>query len=42
MEVPKLGTLHFTVGWHLAVALLLMWLDPLASLFSEQAGQILD
>lgn len=41
MEVRKLGTLRFTVGWHLAIGLLLMWLDPLASLFGEQAGQII-
>lgn len=32
---------RFTVGLHVAIGLLLMWLDPLASLFGEQAGQII-
>lgn len=41
MEVLRLGVLRFTVGWHLAIGLLLMWLDPLASLFGEEAGQII-
>ncbi|NQV28673.1 MAG: hypothetical protein HQ518_30340 [Rhodopirellula sp.] len=32
---------RFAVGWHFAIGLLLMWLDPLASMFGEQAGQII-
>jgi hypothetical protein len=32
---------RFAVGSHVAIGLLLMWLDPLASLFGEQAGQII-
>lgn len=35
------GVLGFAVGSHLAIGLLLMWLDPLATLFGEQAGQII-
>jgi hypothetical protein len=32
---------RFAVGWHVAIGLLLMWLDPLASLSDQQAGQII-
>lgn len=41
MEVLKNANPRVPVGWHLAIGLLLMWLDPLASLFGEQAGQII-
>ena len=32
---------RLAVGLHILIGLLLMWLDPLASLFGEQAGQII-
>lgn len=32
---------RLAVGWHVTIGLLLMWLDPLASMFGEEAGRII-
>jgi hypothetical protein len=32
---------HFAAGLHMAIGLLLMWIGPLASLLSEQAGRLI-
>ncbi len=37
----KIAGVGFCVGCHLAIGLLLMWLDPMASLFGEQAREVI-